>query len=105
MARAWRRRTRWSPSRATRPASSAGGSVGTRCGLEGVGRGGHATAGGGGGGPQLVPGVGGGRAEGLGADEGGGGGCALTGFLAPPRETLATARLVWTCVAVGGAGS
>src|SRR5207249_8657551 len=26
-------------------------------------------------------------------------------FLAPPRETLATARLVWTYVAVGGAGS
>src|SRR5213079_1954458 len=29
----------------------------------------------------------------------------LAGFLAPPRETLATARLVWTYVAVGGVGS
>src|SRR5207247_1812654 len=32
-------------------------------------------------------------------------GYTLAGFLAPPRETLATARLVWTYVAVGGAGS
>jgi len=33
------------------------------------------------------------------------GGYTLTGFLAPPRETLASARLVWTYVAVGGVGS
>src|SRR3989442_2885955 len=32
-------------------------------------------------------------------------GSPLRGFLAPRRETLATARLVWTYVAVGGAGS
>jgi DNA mismatch repair protein MutL len=33
-----------------------------------------------------------------------GNGMALTAFLGPPRESLATARLVWTFVAVGGEG-
>ena len=54
---------------------------------------------------RLVQVLGRERAEGLVPVEAAAGGYALTGFLAPPRETLATARLVWTYVAVGGAGS
>jgi DNA mismatch repair protein MutL len=32
------------------------------------------------------------------------GGYALTGFLAPPRETVGSARLLWTYVAIGAPG-
>src|SRR5207247_1643556 len=54
---------------------------------------------------RLVQVLGRARAAGLVPVEAAAGGYTLAGFLAPPRETLATARLVWTYVAVGGAGS
>ena len=54
---------------------------------------------------RLVQVLGRGRAADLVPVEAAAGGYTLTGFLAPPRETLASARLVWTYVAVGGAGS
>ncbi len=54
---------------------------------------------------RLVQVLGRARAADLVPVEAAAGGYTLTGFLAPPRETLASARLVWTYVAVGGAGS
>src|SRR5439155_1054006 len=54
---------------------------------------------------RLVQVLGRARAAGLVPVEAAAGGYTLAGFLAPPRETLATARLVWTYVAVGGAGA
>ena len=54
---------------------------------------------------RLVQVLGRARAANLVPVEAAAGGYTLTGFLAPPRETLASARLVWTYVAVGGAGS
>ena len=54
---------------------------------------------------RLVQVLGRARAADLVPVEAAAGGYTLTGFLAPPRETLASARLVWTYVAVGRAGS
>src|SRR5204862_321941 len=54
---------------------------------------------------RLVQVLGRARAADLVPVEAAAGGYTLTGFLAPPRETLASARLVWTYVAVGGAGT
>jgi len=54
---------------------------------------------------RLVQVLGRERAAGLVSVEAAAGGYGLAGFLAPPRETLASARLVWTYVAIGGAAS
>src|SRR3989442_15660543 len=54
---------------------------------------------------RLVQVLGRARAASLVPIEAAAGGYTLAGFLAPPRETLASARLVWTYVAVGGAAT
>jgi DNA mismatch repair protein MutL len=54
---------------------------------------------------RLVQALGRERAAELAPLEAAGGGYRVTGFLAPPRETLASARLVWTYVALGSAGA